>query len=213
MLLLLGRMQVLQRYSLVALGLLILGGIYYVRSSPSRAAPATAGSSIIAFGDSLVAGYGASPGQDFVSVLSRRLRTRIINAGRNGDTTAAALARLDRDVLARYPRVVIVLLGGNDFLRRVPRDQTFSNLSSIVERIRGRGAAVVLVGINPGVFVDPYGSPFEDLARRLEAALVPDVLEDILGHGELMSDTIHPNDRGYAMMADRVEPVLRGLME
>lgn len=206
-------MPVVQRYSLVVLGLLILGGMYYVRSGPSRAAQPTAGSTIIAFGDSLVAGRGASAGRDFVSVLSRRLRMPIINAGRSGDTSAEALERLDRDVLARDPRVVIVLLGGNDFLHKVPRQQTFANLSAIVDRIRQRGAAVVLVGINPGLWVDPYGTEFEELARRVEAGLVPDVLDDILGNGALMSDAIHPNDRGYELMADRVEPVLRRVVE
>jgi acyl-CoA thioesterase-1 len=206
-------MQVLQRFALVALGLLILGGIYYVRAGSSRAAPPTSGTTIIAFGDSLVSGKGASAGRDFVAVLSRRLRTPIINAGRSGDTSGEALDRLDRDVLSRDPRVVIVLLGGNDFLHKVPRETTFAHLATIVERIRQRGAAVVVVGINPGLWMDPYASEFEDLARRLEAGLVPDILGDILGNGALMSDTIHPNDRGYELMADRIEPVLRGLVE
>jgi acyl-CoA thioesterase-1 len=213
MLLLAGRMQVLQRFSLVVLGLLVLGGIYYVRAGSSRAAAPTSGTAVIALGDSLVSGKGASAGRDFVAVLSRRLRTPIINAGRSGDTSAEALARLDRDVLSRDPRVVIVLLGGNDFLQKVPRDQTFANLSTIVDRIRRRGAAVVLVGINPGLWMDPYAAEFEDLARRLEAGLVPDILADILGNSALMSDAIHPNDRGYELMADRIEPMLRGLIE
>ena len=206
-------MQLVQRYSLVLVGLLVLGGIYYLRAGSSRPAPPTAGSTIIAFGDSLVAGRGATGGRDFVSLLSRRIGRPIINAGRSGDTSAEALARLDRDVLARDPRVVIVLLGGNDFLQKVPREHTFANLSTIVDRIRQRGAAVVLVGINPGMFVDPYGAAFEDLARRSEAGLVADVLDDILGNGALMSDAIHPNNRGYELMVDRVEPMLRILID
>lgn len=206
-------MRELQRLTLPAIGLLILTGIWYVRAGPPRAASPTAGHRIIAFGDSLVAGRGATAGNDFVSVLSDRLRVPIVNAGRSGDTTATALARLNRDVLSRDPKVVIVLLGGNDFLRHVPREETFNNLSTIVDRIRQRGAAVVLVGISVGVFVDPYGDGFEDLARRGSAALVPDILADIVGRGNLMSDAIHPNDRGYAIMADRVEPVLRRLID
>ena len=72
---------------------------------------------------------------------------------------------------------------------------------------------MVLVGINPGLWMDPYGAEFEDLARRLGAGLVPDILGDILGNSALMSDAIHPNDRGYELMADRIEPMLRGLIE
>ncbi len=178
-----------------------------------RAAKPTNGRTIVAFGDSLVEGRGATDGKDFVSVLSRRLGTPIINAGRSGDTTAAALARLDRDVLARDPKVVIVLLGGNDFLRRVPVESTFTNLQQIVERIRGRGAAVVLVGVSVGLLSDPYASEYTTVARRHAAALVPDILDGIIGNRELMADSIHPNDRGYAIIAERLERVVREVVE
>lgn len=167
---------------------------------------------MVAFGDSLVAGQGATSGQDFVSELSRRVGVPIINAGRNGDTTGTALERLEPDVLSLNPRVVIVLLGGNDFLRGVPKEETFRNLTTIVERIRERGSAVILVAVSVGLFSDEYGDKFEELARRANAGLVPDILDDILGHQERMSDQIHPNDLGYKIVADRIEPVLRDLV-
>jgi acyl-CoA thioesterase-1 len=196
--------------------LLLAGGclavLWWLRSDVPTAARPTGGEHIIAFGDSLVAGRGASAGRDFPSVLSQRLGTPIINAGRNGDTTARALARLDRDVLARNPRIVIVLLGGNDFLRRVPVEETFQNLESIVVQIRQRGAAVVLVGVGVGLFFDSYGGAFEALSKRTSAVLVPDILDGIIAHADLMADAIHPNDRGYAIIADRLESSLRDLM-
>jgi len=195
---------------LIAVG--ILAGLWSLRSDLPRAAKPTNGETIIAFGDSLVAGRGASSGQDFVSLLSQRLGSPIINAGHSGDTTGSALARLDRDVLALNPRIVIVLLGGNDFLRRVPTRDTFKNLETIVSRIRQRGSAVLLVGVGVGLFTDPYQAEYEALARRTSAGLVPDVLDGIIGHTDLMTDAIHPNDRGYAVVADRLEPVLRELM-
>ena len=195
---------------LIAVG--VLAGLWSLRSDLPRAAKPTHGESIIAFGDSLVAGRGASLGQDFVSVLSKRLGIPIINAGRSGDTTRSALARLDWDVLARNPRIVIVLLGGNDFLRRVPTQDTFKNLATIVNRIRQHGSAVVLVGVGVGLLTDPYRAEYEALARRTSAGLVPDILDGIIGHADLMSDSIHPNDRGYAIVADRLERLLRDLM-
>jgi lysophospholipase L1-like esterase len=198
--------------SLVLIVALAVALVWALRPDTPRAARPIAGTTIVAFGDSLVEGRGATPGQDFVSVLSARLGRPIINAGRSGDTTGAALARLESDVLARNPRVVIVLLGGNDFLRRVPREQTFANLASIVERIRARGAAVVLVGLSVGLFTDSYGDEFEALARRNDAALVPDILGGIIGDAARMADSIHPNDTGYRIMADRVEPVVRDLV-
>jgi acyl-CoA thioesterase-1 len=197
------------------LGVLICGGLAVScglgSSNPSAAKP-TAGNAIIAFGDSLVAGRGASSGQDFVSVLSVRLGVPILNAGRSGDTTSAAMARLDRDVLAHDPRVVVVLLGGNDYLRHVPVETTFSNLGAIVDRIRERGAAVLVAGVAVGLIADPYDEKFQLLARQTSAGLVPDILGGIIGHADLMSDAIHPNDRGYALVADRLEPTLRDLL-
>lgn len=196
---------------LIAVG--VLAGLWSLRSDFPRAAKPTNGENIIAFGDSLVAGRGASLGQDFVSVLSKRLDIPIINAGRSGDTTGSALARLDRDVLALNPRIVIVLLGGNDFLRRIPTERTFENLETIVDRVRRHGSAVVLVGVGVGLFTDPYRAEYEALAQRTSAGLVPDVLDGIIGHADLMADSIHPNDRGYEIITDRLEPVVRGLMQ
>ena len=138
-------MTLTTRRLVVLIGVGLLAGFWLLRPDMSRGARPTTGESIVAFGDSLVAGQGAGPGQDFVSVLSTRLGIPVINAGRNGDTTSAALARLDRDVLAWNPRIVIVLLGGNDFLRRVPGEETFGNLGTIVADIRRHGSAVVLV--------------------------------------------------------------------
>ena len=192
-------------------GAIALAGLWVWETRRPRAANPTAGENIIAFGDSLVAGHGATPGHDFVSVLSRRTGLPILNAGRSGDTTAAALARLDDDVLGRNPRIVIVLVGGNDFLRRIPRDETFRNLDTIVTRIRSQGAAVVLVGVNVGLFTDEYGAQYDALARRASAAFVPDILDGIVGRADRTSDAIHPNDRGYELIADRIEPVLREL--
>jgi lysophospholipase L1-like esterase len=183
----------------------------FLARGPEPARP-TAGERVIAFGDSLVEGVGASPGRDMVSILSRRIGASIVNAGRSGDTTGAALTRLDSAVLSRNPRVVIVLLGGNDMMRRVPRARMFDNLETIVTRIRARGAAVILVSVEIG-FGGADGRAFEALAERTSSALVRDILDGILGRQGLMSDGMHPNDAGYEIMADRIEPALRELVE
>jgi acyl-CoA thioesterase I len=194
------------------LAILVASAWWLFGSRPPAAAPPTAGDQIIAFGDSLIQGVGASPGRDLVSELSRRLGVSIINAGRSGDTTAQALRRLDRDVLGRRPRVVLVLVGGNDILRRVPREVTFNNLNTIVTRIRQAGAAVVIVAVDVGFLTSAYAREFEELADRTSSALVPDILDGLLGRRDLMADGIHPNDRGYALIADRLEPVLAPLV-
>lgn len=202
------------RHLLVAVVIVLAGlvGWLVVATGPAPARP-TSGERIIAFGDSLVQGVGASHGRDVVSILSRRLGVPIVNAGRSGDTTGAALTRLDSSVLSRNPRIVIVLLGGNDMLRRVPRATTFANLDAIVSRIRARGAAVILVSVELGFGTGADGRAYEELASRTSSALVRDILDGIFGRQALMSDGIHPNDRGYEMMADRIEPALKDLVK
>lgn len=177
---------------------------------PIQNAP-VAGSRIIAFGDSLVTGVGALPDQDFVSRLSRSFGRPIVNAGVAGDTTATALGRLDV-VLTQRPDLVIVLLGGNDALTRVPVAQTVDNMRAIIQRLQSSGAAVLLIGVRGGFIGDPYHRPFARLARELHTAYVPNVLDGILGTTRLMADAVHPNAIGYGIMAERILPALQSLL-
>jgi acyl-CoA thioesterase I len=181
---------------------------YFVDTAPPVVDYPKAGQNIIAFGDSLVVGYGASSGNNFVSILSDRLGRSIVNAGRNGDTTEAALGRLQQEVLSQDPRIVILLLGGNDALRRVPLEQTFDQLADIIDQIHQTGAAVIMVGVRGSLFGDKYEEKFEALAEAKQVNFVPDILSGIFGRPSLMADAIHPNDEGNILMADRLEPVL-----
>jgi lysophospholipase L1-like esterase len=166
----------------------------------------------VAFGDSLVKGVGSTEGHDFVYQLSQRIGRPIVNLGVAGDTTADGLKRLDR-VFTYDPKVVIVLLGGNDFLKRVPEKEMFANLDRIVTAIQAHGAAVLLLGIRGGLFYDEYAGDFKAFARNHGTAFVPNVLDGLLGNTALMSDQVHPNDAGYTKVADKVEPVLRDLLK
>lgn len=165
---------------------------------------------IVAFGDSLVEGVGATPGNDLISLLENTSDRRIINLGKSGDTTETALQRID-EVLSYEPGVVIVLLGGNDYLRRVPQEETEENLSEIIQTIQAEGAAVLLLGVRGGLLNDQYASMYEKLSREYGTAYVSDVLKGLISNPEYMSDAIHPNDRGYARIAERVAPVLERL--
>jgi acyl-CoA thioesterase-1 len=166
---------------------------------------------IVAFGDSLVYGTGSSGG-GFVRMLEQQLGRPIENLGVPGDTTADGLARLD-EALDHDPSVVILLLGGNDFLRQVPQDETFANLGTMIERLQADGAAVLLVGVRGGLLRDHFAARFEELAKRHGTAYVHDVLDDTLGVNGYMADQVHPNDRGYAVIADRVQPVLARMID
>jgi lysophospholipase L1-like esterase len=168
--------------------------------------------SIVAFGDSLVEGVGASVGNDFVSILSRQVDEPIVNLGRRGDTTRDALARID-DVLEQDPKVVLVLLGGNDYLQQIPEAETFANLEQIIQIIHQSGSAVLLLGVRGGILRDNFKGEFTALTEKYRIAYVSDVLNGLLGNSQLMADTVHPNDAGYQVMADRVQPELQALLQ
>lgn len=173
----------------------------------------SSGQTIVCFGDSLTEGVGAGPGEDYPSVLARLIGAPVVNAGRSGDTTAAALGRLSGEVLERSPRLVIVLLGGNDFLRQFPIGETKKNMEEIIRRIQERGAMVVIAGIKLGLFTDEYGSLMEELAEKFGALMVPQVTKGILTDAKLRSDPIHPNGAGYKLIAERVAVKVKPLLE
>jgi acyl-CoA thioesterase I len=170
------------------------------------------GSSVIAFGDSLTAGYGAQAGEDYPSKLSALIGTTVINAGVSGDTTESALARLENDVLSRNPRIVIVGLGGNDFLQGVPIATTERNLRSAVRAIHGAGAMVVILGFRFPTLGASYEKMYANVAGEERCLLIPDLLDGILSDPSLKSDEIHPNARGYQLMAERVAGPSRKLI-
>ena len=172
----------------------------------------SAGETIICFGDSLTEGVGAAAGEDYPSVLSRQLVTPVMNSGRSGDTSAQALERIDDAVLSKNPRLVIVLLGGNDFLRQVPRQETQKNLKEIIRRIQDQGAMVVIAGMKLGLFTDEYGSIFEETAQQFGALYVAQVLKGILSDASLRSDPIHPNGAGYRLIAERIAAKIKPLL-
>ena len=170
------------------------------------------GSNVIAFGDSLTAGYGAQAGEDYPSRVAASTGIAIINAGVSGDTTESALARLDNDVVSRDPRIVIVGLGGNDYLQSIPIATTETNLRSIIDKIEAAGAAVILLGFRlPSLNAD-YEAMYERVAKDERCLFVSNVLRGILTSPELKSDEVHPNARGYQLMADRIAGPLQKLV-
>jgi len=169
---------------------------------------------IIALGASLTEGVGASsPEKSFVGVLEHRLNITIQNKGVGGETTSDVLKRLDTEVLIEHPDIVIVVLGGNDYLSRVPKEEAFHNLESIIKRIQENGAHVILVTLSGGELGDRFKTDFALVAQKTGALLVPDALDAVFGNPEHMSkDGIHPNDSGYALIADKIAPTLQNLI-
>lgn len=171
----------------------------------------SAGRTIVCFGDSITAGYGAEPAESYPSRLAERLGREVVNAGVPGDTTEDGLARVD-DVLAQDPWLVIVEFGGNDLLRRAPIETTEANLDAILRRLLAAHVVPVLVETRAPYLGSRYRDLFERLADRHGVPLVDDVIADILADPAKKSDEIHPNAIGYQELADQIgeaiEPIL-----
>jgi len=178
----------------------------------SRAVPNldSPGRTIVCFGDSLTAGVGRGDGATYPEHLARQLGTEVVNAGVPGDTASQALRRIDR-VLAHDPWLVVVELGGNDILRRLPLETTESALAGIVERLLDAGVVPLLIEVR-----GPFGARYGDLFDRLEdgygVPVIRDVLPKLLLDRRYKSDAIHLNAAGYerlaAAVARRVEPLV-----
>jgi len=166
----------------------------------------------VAFGDSLTEGFGASPGADYPAQLSRHLGIPIQNLGVSGETSADGLRRVPA-VEALEPRVVLLCFGGNDVLQNLRRDEMISNVGAIIDRLHARGSFVLLIGIRGASLVgDRNAGAFKSLAREKHVLFVSDILEGLLANPAMMSDQIHPNDAGYAAIADRVEHAIHPVL-
>ena len=189
-------------YLVLAGIILFLGYRIFFSSSPSQTV-GSIGDTIICFGDSLTHGSGASKGMDYPSQLSKMITKPVLNSGVPGDTTGRALRRLERDVLAKSPDVVLITLGGNDLKNGVARDIAFENLKTIVESIQKTGARVIIGGIKFPIRDRGFGRAYQELSDETGAILIPNIFEGIMGNRKLMSDPIHPNDEGYKLIAER----------
>lgn len=125
---------------------------------------------------------------------------------------SAGLARMERDVLPHRPRLAVVEFGGNDFLRRVPVEETLQNLEAIVSTLISGGMMVVILEVEVGLGGDPYLVGYQAVAERHGAILVPDIMKGILTSPDLKADTIHPNAKGHRLIADRVIRILAPLL-
>ncbi len=156
---------------------------------------------IVAFGNSLTAGFGVAPDQAYPARLERKLRAagyphRVINAGVSGETTAGGLRRVDR-VLQLKPQIVILELGANDGLRGLPLGEVRANLEQIIRRLKAAGCRVVLAGMrlppNYGpAYTEGFAALYPALARRHQAALIPFFLEGVASRPDLTQpDGLH----------------------
>lgn len=197
-------MTPLRRRLMLAAGALALLGACRRRG---RWPPLPAAAVVVALGDSITYGTGTTPQTSYPSVLAALTGWRVVNAGVPGDTSAQALARLPALLAEHGPAMVIVSIGGNDFLRRLPERDTRANIERIVVMVRNSGAIALLVGVpRPTIAGALTGSLddhplFEELATNLRVPLAAGLWGKVLADERLRSDAIHANAAGYRAFA------------
>jgi len=177
---------------------------------------------ILDFGDSLTAGYGLAPEQAFPARLEAALRregieARVVNGGVSGDTTAGGLARLEW-ALADKPDLVILALGANDALRGIDPATVRGNLDKMIRKVEAVRAKVLLIGmLAPPNWGEEYKTAFDqifpELAKIHDVPLYPFFLEGVAMKPEFnQSDGLHPNERGVAVLVERLAPIVARLV-
>lgn len=202
-----------RRASLLAVSVLALCTGFSAEAAETR---------LLAFGDSLVHGYGLEEQETFPAQLEVALRERghevqVLNGGNSGDTSAAGLARLDW-ALADDPDAVLVVLGANDALRGTEPPETYSNLSSLLTSLEEEELPTLLAGMmaprNMGPeYAAEFDALFPQLAEEHDIVFYPFFLEGVAAEAELnQGDGIHPNGEGVAVIVEGILPAVEELL-
>ena len=164
---------------------------------------------ILAFGDSLTAGVGASADQSYPSALEALSARRVVNAGVSGETTDGGLRRLPSVLRDVSPDLMILMQGGNDILRSVNAQRTRDNLSAMIELAQGAGVAVVLIGVPDKMLFSDSAAFYQELAESRDLVFLDGELAALLRNSRYKSDPIHLNAQGYALLAEAIYEALQ----
>lgn len=164
---------------------------------------------VLAFGDSLTFGTGASPHQSYPAVLQQLISRNVINAGVPGETTSEGRARLPGFLDRYHPALLLLCLGANDMIRGLDEKAADENLRAMIRMAREREVQVVLIGVpRPALFVAPPEF-YRDIADEFSIPYLKNAMGDALKDPSLRSDLIHPNARGYRKLAEDIAAFLR----
>lgn len=179
---------------------------------------------IIAFGDSLTAGFGLTEKESYPYLLQERLNAdgykyEVVNAGVSGETSLGGLERIDWVLEMENVEILVLELGANDLLRNIPVKNMKANLDKIIRKAKEKNVRVLLCGMlaPPTAGSDyqrDYTNAFPDLADEHKVEFLPFILENIALKKELnQADGIHPNAQGAKIMTDNVYNVLKPMLK
>lgn len=164
---------------------------------------------VLAFGDSLTFGYGVTQNNSYPAILSDILKTKVINSGINGNTTQDGLRRIEEELEENKPELVILGLGGNDLLRKVPQEETVKNLKEMIKIIKSYDAKIILLPSPKPSYLGLVGHLkdaefYQEIAKQENVLIIEDVYSEYLSDNEYKSDLIHLNEKGYKLVAEKI---------
>ena len=178
-------------------------------SQSVKLAPLPADAVVLAFGDSLTYGTGASEDESYPAQLAKLAGRRVVREGVPGEVSAAGLGRLPGALDEHRPRLLLLCHGGNDFLRRLPKTEAAANVRAMIQLARSRGIDVVLIGTPEFGFLLSPPDFYAEIAKEFRIPYESGVLGTILRDSNLKADQVHPNAAGYRLMAQRVYELLK----
>lgn len=199
--------------------ILLIAAIVLVAACGSKAKEEALppGSLVVALGDSLTAGAGVAPEEAWPDLLASRTGWVVINGGVSGDTSGGALRRLPSLLEEHNPALVLVTLGGNDMLRRVPQEETIANLVQIVAMIKTHGAKPVLLAtpkpsVAGAVFQNLSAAEFyRQVADEQQVPLIEDAIAGVLSDPQMKADPLHPNAAGHVQLSQNIFDALKSI--
>lgn len=168
-----------------------------------------ANDTVLAFGDSLTHGTGASPTQAYPAQLAALIGRKVVNAGVPGEISEDGLKRLPEALEEHQPKLLILCHGGNDFLRKLGDDAAAGNVRAMIRLAQSKGIAVMLMATpKPGLSPSPPKF-YAEIAKEFAIPIEDSVLADVLSTNSLKSDLVHPNAQGYQRMAEALAALMK----
>ena len=190
---------------LLSIVILIASGCGEKNSSLS---PLSSSSVILAYGDSLTYGYNVKRSESYPAKLEVLTGISVINSGVSGEVSAQGLKRLPKVLDEHHPQLLILCHGGNDLLRKMDLEEMESNIRGMIQLSLDRDIPVILLGVpKPGIFLSSF-DVYKKIANSMNIIFIEDLISDVLGKKSLKSDSIHPNKKGYNVMAEEIYSLL-----
>lgn len=167
---------------------------------------------IVAFGDSLTYGLGVEQENSYPAALSAMIGKEVVNLGVSGNTARQGAMRVN-EIGRSMPRMVLIEFGGNDLLQNRPMEETRQALEEIIDYVHGLNAMAVIVDTGGNYQMSRYTKMMQKMAKKKRALFIPGIMDGIFNDKSLKSDILHPNEKGYAIIANKVYAAIKPYLD